>query len=173
MLSKLRPHLYLPSVQSVDPRLLRRRGIRGVVLDLDNTLAGWNSPRPSREVKAWVQRLRGTGIGAVILSNNGRGRVEDFAGWLGVPFIPHARKPSARGFQRALSVLGTTPQSTAVIGDQVFTDILGGNRAGMFTILVTPLTRHEFLGTRAVRHLEDVVLHHFERSGLRVPSSAG
>ncbi len=173
MLSKLRPHLYLPSVQSVDPRLLRRRGIRGVVLDLDNTLAGWKSTRPTREVKAWVQRLRGSGIGAVILSNNGRGRVEDFAGWLDVPFIPHARKPSARGFQKAMAVLGTTPQSTAVIGDQVFTDILGGNRVGLFTILVTPLTRQEFFGTKAVRHLEDVVLHHFERGGLRMPSSAG
>ncbi len=173
MLSKLRPHLFLPSVQSVDPRLLRRRGIRGVVLDLDNTLAGWRSPRPTREVKAWVGRLRSSGIGAVILSNNGRGRVEDFAGWLDVPFIPHARKPSARGFQKAMAVLGTTPESTAVIGDQVFTDILGGNRVGLFTILVTPLTRQEFFGTKAVRHLEDVVLHHFERSGLRMPSSAG
>ena len=173
MLSKLRPHLYLPSVQSVDPRLLRRRGIRGVVLDLDNTLAGWKSTRPTREVKAWVQRLRGSGIGAVILSNNGRGRVEDFAGWLDVPGIPHARKPAARGFQKAMAVLGTTPQSTAVIGDQVFTDILGGNRVGLFTILVTPLTRQEFFGTKAVRHLEDVVLHHFERGGLRMPSSAG
>jgi HAD superfamily phosphatase (TIGR01668 family) len=173
VLSKLRPHLYLPSVQSVDPRLLRRRGIRGVVLDLDNTLAGWKAPRPTREVKAWVGRLAGHGIGAVILSNNGRGRVEDFANWLGVPFIPNARKPSRRGFQQAMAVLGTGPATTAVIGDQVFTDILGGNRTGLFTILVTPLTRQEFLGTRAVRHLEDVVLHHFERSGLRVPSSAG
>jgi len=173
LLSKLRPHLYLPSVQSVDPRLLRRRGIRGVVLDLDNTLAGWRAPRPSREVKSWVGRLRGMGIGAVILSNNGRGRVEDFANWLGVPYIPSARKPSARGFQRAMAVLGTTPQSTAVIGDQVFTDILGGNRAGFFTILVTPLTRHEFIGTKAVRRVEDIVLRHFERTGLHAPSSAG
>ncbi len=173
MLSKLRPHLYLPSVQSVDPRMLRRRGIRGVVLDLDNTLAGWNVPRPTREVKAWVQRLRGSGVGAVILSNNGKGRVEDFAGWLGVPFIPHARKPWAKGFRQAMAVLGTTPQTTAVIGDQVFTDILGGNRAGMFTILVTPLTRQEFVGTRAVRHVEGAVLQHFARTGLRVPSSAG
>ncbi len=173
MLSKLRPHLYLPSVQSVDPRLLRRRGIRGVVLDLDNTLAGWKSPRPSREVKAWVQRLHGHGIDAVILSNNGHGRVQDFAGWLGVPFIPHARKPWARGFREAMAVLGTVPKSTAVIGDQVFTDILGGNRAGLFTILVTPLSRQEFIGTKAVRRLEDVVLHHFERTGLRAPSSAG
>jgi len=173
VLSKLRPQMYLPSVQSVDPRMLRRRGIRGVVLDLDNTLAGWRATRPVRGTKAWVSGLRSHGIGAVILSNNGRGRVEDVARWLDVPFIPSARKPSGRGFRRAMEVLGTTPQTTAVIGDQVFTDVLGGNRLGLFTILVTPLTRQEFIGTRAVRRVEDVVLRHFEHSGLRLPTSFG
>ena len=169
MLSKLRPHLYLHSVQAVDLRMLRRRGICGVVLDLDNTLAGWKALEPAGGVKAWLQDLRRHGIRAVILSNNGRGRVQDFAESIGVPFIPNARKPGVRGFLRAMQVLGTTPEATAVIGDQVFTDILGGNRAGVFTILVTPLTRQEFVGTKAVRRVEDVVLRHFARRGLRLP----
>lgn len=171
MLSNLRPHLYLDSVQSVDLRLLRRRGIRGVILDLDNTLAGWKSTRPTSAVRAWLQNLRGHGIGAVILSNNGKGRVQDFAQSVGVPYIPNARKPRARGFLQAMAVLGTTRETTAVIGDQVFTDILGGNRLGFYTILVTPLTRQEFFGTKAVRRVEDIVLRHFERRGLRLPSA--
>ncbi len=173
LLSKLRPHLYLESVQSVDPRLLRRRGIRGVVLDLDNTLAGWRALRPTQEVAVWLRRLRSHQIGAVILSNNGRGRVQDFAREVGVPCIPNARKPRARGFLRAMELLGTTPETTAVIGDQVFTDILGGNRAGFYTILVSPLSREEFIGTKAVRRVEGVVLRHFERQGLHLPTHAG
>jgi HAD superfamily phosphatase (TIGR01668 family) len=173
LLSKLRPNLFLDSVQAIDLRLLRRRGIRGVVLDLDNTLAGWRALQPSLEVATWLKGLRSHQIGAVILSNNGKGRVGDFARSIGVPCIPNARKPRVRGFLQAMQMLGTTPQTTAVIGDQVFTDILGGNRAGFFTILVSPLTREEFVGTKAVRRVEGMVLRHFARQGLQRPTHAG
>ncbi len=173
MLSKLRPNLYLDSVQAIDLRLLRRQGIRGVVLDLDNTLAGWRALQPTQEVATWLKGLRGHQIKAVILSNNGKGRVRDFAKSVGVPCIANARKPRIRGFLQAMELLGTTQQTTAVIGDQVFTDILGGNRAGFFTILVSPVAREEFVGTRAVRRVEGLVLRHFERQGLHLPTHAG
>lgn len=171
MLSRLRPQLFLDSVQAIDLRLLRRQGIRGIIVDLDNTLAGWQAPRPTAEVLRWLRRMRSGGVQAVILSNNRVARVERFAAECGVPFISNAGKPRMRNFRRAMELIGTTVRDTAVVGDQMFTDILGGNRMGLFTILVAPVNRHEFVGTRAVRKVESAVLRHFRRSGLRVPAN--
>lgn len=171
MLSRLRPHLFFESVQAIDLRLLRRRGIRGVILDLDNTLAGWKAPRPTAEVLHWLKHLRDAGLGAVILSNNREKRVQRFAAECGVPFISNAGKPRMRNFRKAIELLGTGVRDTAVIGDQMFTDILGGNRMGLLTILVTPVNPQEFFGTRAVRRVEGAVLRHFRRQGLRMPTN--
>lgn len=173
MLSRLRPQLFLESVHQIDLRLLRRHGIRGVILDLDNTLAGWRAPHPTSDVLRWLKRLHGAGVRAVILSNNRTKRVERFASDCSIPFIPNAGKPRARNFKRAIELLGTSVRDTAVIGDQVFTDILGGNRLGLFTILVSPVNREEFIGTKAVRRVEGVVLRHFGRRGLRTPANFG
>jgi len=75
-----------------------------------------------------------------------------------VPFIARARKPRRRSFRRAMELMGTKPETTAVIGDQLFTDMLGGNRLGLFTILVTPISKEEFIGTRFMRFLEKLIL---------------
>lgn len=140
-------------------------GIRGLILDLDNTLVQWGQPDPGEGLAGWVEGVRGAGLCACILSNNSPTRVSRFCQPLGLPGIPSATKPLGRAFRSAMTVLGTGPGETAVVGDQVFTDVMGGNRAGLYTILVDPMGEREFFGTRLVRRLEALWLGHLRRSG--------
>jgi HAD superfamily phosphatase (TIGR01668 family) len=158
VLDLLRPTLHYERVEQIDLAALRRQGIRALILDLDNTLVPFSRPRPARAVVRWVQEAIRQGFRPVILSNNGRGRVREVAERLGVPCIAKARKPLAASYRRALTLVGARPAETAVVGDQVFTDVLGGNRLGLLTILVRPLEEREFVGTRLLRHVERAVL---------------
>lgn len=161
----LTPSLYLPSIFAIDLDKLVSRGIRGLILDLDNTLIEWNAPLPNPPLVQWVAQVRGKGLLACIVSNNRRDRVTTFARDLGIPAIPSAGKPRRGAFREAMKLMGTSPDETAVIGDQIFTDVLGGNRLGLHTILVVPITRREFVGTRFVRRIERLVLGYLTRKG--------
>lgn len=138
----LTPRERAPSVHAVDFAALRARGIRGLIFDLDNTLALWRAGPPPPETAELLARLVGEGFRLAILSNgrlaarpNVLRRFED----LGIPVIWPARKPLPFGFKAALAALGTRPAETAMIGDQLLTDILGGNLLGLYTVLVEPL----------------------------------
>lgn len=161
----LRPRAWVRSVHDVDPAELRRHGIEGLVLDLDNTLARWNAAGPDAALLAWLDRVRAAGLTACVVSNGRRPRVVEFCARIGLPGIAQAKKPLRGSFRRALALLGTVPETTAVIGDQVFTDVVGGNRAQLFTILVRPIDAHEFAGTRAVRIVERAWLGFLRRRG--------
>ncbi|MCL4424967.1 MAG: YqeG family HAD IIIA-type phosphatase [Firmicutes bacterium] len=158
ILDLLRPAAFFSSIYQIDLDRLQKRGIKGLIFDLDNTIVEWGSPVAGEELLAWFKALRERGFLSCLLSNNSPARVNYFAGRLGIPGIYKAGKPRRRSYRAALELLGTAPQETAIIGDQVFTDILGGNRLGLYTILVTPLSQREFLGTRLVRRLERLVL---------------
>lgn len=153
----LYPDLGVESVLQIHPAMLAEKGIRGLIIDIDNTIVEWGKDILKPEVLDWFQSVRAEGIQICIVSNNSWKRVENLAGILGVPAFCQARKPSRKAFRKAVSLMGTEIKETAVIGDQVFTDILGGNRLGLFTILVAPMSRREFLGTRLVRFLEKFV----------------
>lgn len=165
MLRWLAPDEYLPSVRHLDLRRLRARGIRALIVDLDNTLAPWRGGLPAPEVAAWVEEARRLGMGVCIVSNSWGGRVHEVGQALGVPVVGAAVKPRRSAFLRAMRLLGSDPGETAVIGDQLFTDVLGGKRLGLYTVLVVPLSRREFLGTRLVRRLERWVLRRLEQGG--------
>lgn len=168
------PHLYLAAVVELAPEHLRARGIRGVILDLDNTLVRWNHPVPGEELRRWVAALHAHGLRACIVSNNTTARVEAFARALGVPAIARAVKPRRGPYRRAMALMGTAPAETAVVGDQVFTDVLGGRRLGLYTVLVAPVGEREFVGTRLVRLLERAWLRYLARRGLvALPPAAG
>lgn len=168
------PDLYVPSVFDLDLERLRDYGLRGFILDLDNTLVEWGHPEPTEPLREWVGRLLGAGFRACIVSNNSQARVQAFARALSVPGIDKAVKPRRGPYRRAMQVMGTASSETAVIGDQIFTDILGGKRLGLYTVLVAPVSRTEFLGTRLVRLLEGAWLRHLMRRGrLAVPAPAG
>lgn len=167
------PDLYLVSVFDIDLEYLERRGIRGIILDLDNTLVQWNHPEPTEPLVAWLERVRAAGFRACIVSNNTSERVACFVRSLDVPGIPKAIKPRRGSFRRAMGLMGTTAADTAVVGDQIFTDILGGRRLGLFTILVHPVSGREFIGTRLVRAMEGFWLRYLQRRGRLGPAGDG
>ncbi len=173
MLPLLCPDLYLPSVFALRPAELSARGIRGLIIDLDNTLIKWGEAASDARLPAWAGALRAEGFSLCIVSNNGGARVLNLATALGIPVVTNAGKPRARAFWRAMQILQTEPADTAMMGDQVFTDVLGAKRLGLFAILVVPLSRHEFIGTRLVRLLERRVLHSLQARGLLAQESEG
>jgi hypothetical protein len=166
MYQKLTPDLYVKSVFHIDLDDLERRGIRAIITDLDNTLVAWDDPLPNERLLSWLQKVQSRGFSVFIVSNNSPERVKKFAGAFGVPAISKAVKPRRRAFRAACDTLGVKPEQAAVIGDQVFTDVLGGNRLGVFTILVVPVSTKEFFGTKIVRMIERLVLRRMKKQGL-------
>lgn len=163
----LRPAEYRRSIFAIDLDKLKRLGYRAIMLDLDNTLVRWNHPDPTPPLVEWLRRVRAMGFLPCIVSNNSGSRVSEFAAKLDIPFISNAVKPRRRGFREAMNLLGVQPGETVVVGDQIFTDILGGNRAGAYTILVVPIDPKEFFLTQLVRKVERRLLRHLHRKGLR------
>ena len=128
------------NIYCISGEALARRGIRLLLADLDNTLVPYGVPLPDDKLRQWRDYLAAHGVKLFILSNNRReSRPSIFAEELGVPCIGHAGKPKKSSFFQAMESQGVTPAETAIVGDQIFTDILGGNRAGITTILVEPI----------------------------------
>jgi len=164
MLKLLRPDMLADAIWEIDLAELRQRGIEGVILDLDNTIVDWNRSEVREEVRRWAGRARQAGLRLCIASNaRGRARVAAIAEEIGATWLAPAGKPSRRGLRRAMAMLGTIPDATAVVGDQVFTDVMGGNRLGLFTILVRPLSGRDFAGTRIMRIFEWFVMRWLRR----------
>ena len=161
----LKPDLYYSSVRAIDLETLARAGVRVLLLDLDNTVLSRESHVVPDEMKEWAAGLRERGFSVCLVSNNWHERARRVAGELGLDLVDHAIKPLPFAFLRALSLEKATPKEAAVIGDQLFTDILGGNMLGMRTVLVAPLSRTDLPHTLLLRRLEALVL------GDRVPTS--
>lgn len=151
----LRPVRLAEAVWEIDLDWLAGRGIRGLILDLDNTLVDWNGTRVRPQVRAWLEAARRRGMRLCVASNAMRGgRVARVARALALTAVPRAGKPFPVAFRRAMAALGTEARTTCAIGDQVFTDMLGANWLGMMTILVKPLSRRESPHTRLIRLVE-------------------
>lgn len=167
MLQLLAPRQYIASIHALHPAELAVSGISGLIVDLDNTLTPWQGGRPDDERLAdLVGAFAKVEIGVCIVSNNRGPRVAAFGAALRIPVVAGALKPRRQPFRQAMDLLGTGPSQTAVVGDQIFTDILGGNRLGLYTILVQPMSPREFIGTRVVRKVEGLVLAALARRGL-------
>jgi HAD superfamily phosphatase (TIGR01668 family) len=160
MIELLYPRIYVDSLLDIPLKRLRERNIKAFILDLDNTITEWNSNELRSEIIEWFRLIKDEGFKACILSNNAEQRIEKVAVRLGIPFIHRAAKPRRHSFFSAVKLLEVSNHEVAVVGDQIFTDVLGGNRAGLFTILVKPLARREFFGTKINRTLELFVLRH-------------
>lgn len=152
-----RPHSYARSIHDIDYRALWEKGIRAIIFDLDNTLGLWRAGPPSVRTAELLQRLARAGFKLAVVSNgrlSQRPEVLEFFARLGIPVIWPARKPLPGGFRRALNTLGVDSRKAVMIGDQVLTDVLGGNLARLYTILVHPLSPHESRFTKFNRVLE-------------------
>jgi len=154
----LTPDQHLDSIFEIDLDNLQARGIKGIITDMDNTIVAWNDRNISPRLAEWFASLRKRGFKLFIISNNSRDSGGQLARELDIPAIFYAIKPRKRAFQQALDKMGLAPKEVAVIGDQIFTDVLGGNRLGLHTILVTPISEKEFFWTRLMRMLEQQVL---------------
>lgn len=167
MLESFCPKVVVDKVEDLDLSALRARGFTGLVFDLDNTLVSWRRWSVTPGVLAWLREARELGFHMCILSNCLiKRRVRRFSRHTGIPALPKAKKPARQSFEQALRLLGTRPDQTAVIGDQLFTDVFGGNRMGLFTILVRPIERREFYFTFFQRAAESAVLRRLERRGM-------
>lgn len=159
MLRFVTPHYHLGTVLELDAGWLRSAGIDGLLLDLDGTLKDYRADEIPAAVVAWVRSVRAAGVGVCLLSNGKTGRIARFAGVLEVPFVAKALKPAPFGCRKALRILGLDPSRVAVIGDQVFADVLAGRLAGLRTVLVPPSHgRDEPWFTRLKRPLERAAL---------------
>lgn len=172
MFELFRPTLQASSLDRIPIDRLERDGIKGLIIDLDNTMTPWNDVEVGPKVTAWFKELKEAGIKACVVSNNKRKqRVAVVADRLGIPFVFRATKPRRRAFRAGMAILGTGKSDTAVIGDQLFTDILGGNRLGLYTILVVPLSEREFIGTRFMRQMEKAMFWLLKRAAGPKPDS--
>lgn len=159
MLKLLYPDVYLSSLFHLDLDLLKQRDIRAILFDLDNTIVPRDGEKLEPAVEKWLQDLLKQGFSLAVVSNNGYQRVNALIGSLSIPAVARAVKPMKRAFKKAMRLLNVEGQNTAVLGDQIFTDILGGNRLKLFTILVQPLEGREFWATSMFnRRLERSVL---------------
>lgn len=164
MLRILYPHMYVPSILDIDPLELKKRGIKALLMDLDNTIVPRDMEEFSQDVVEWLKRLKKQGIKLCVVSNNSTTRVNKLVAPLKIPYVVRAVKPRRRPFRKGMNILGVTHSETAVVGDQIFTDILGGNRLGLFTILVVPMAGKEFWVTNLInRRLEKLVLKKISR----------
>lgn len=158
MLRLLVPDERAHSVVEIDPATLADKGVRGIILDLDDTLVEQFECNPTEEIQRWLAFVKQHQAVVILTNNRHRCRVAPIATRLGVPFICCAFKPLQGGFRKALKLLGLSPLEVAVIGDQLFTDVLGGRRLGAYVILVQPLTGFEKNWGRRVMRWAEVAL---------------
>ena len=170
MLKNLYPKECAPSAYDIDYNTLYRDGYRGIIYDIDNTLVPDNAPADTRS-RELIRNLKDMGYKCLILSNNDLDRVKSFADDVGAEYIYKAAKPSVKGYRDAMDMMGTDIRSTFFVGDQLFTDIWGANRAGVRNILVQPIDKRERLHIIFKRMLEKVVMIFYRQSVKR--SGAG
>lgn len=161
------PRSFVDNLWDVDIDDLAARGIRFVLLDLDNTILPWRSRDIPDESHRWIKKAREAGIKLAIASNTRNpARLNALSKALDLPCVHRILKPRRGGLLRAMALIGAEPKETAIIGDQVFTDVWGGNRLRLYTILVRPMHRREFIGTKVSRVAEWFLLRWFTRKGM-------
>lgn len=154
----LSPDYFYRSVHDIDLDALSARGVDTLLVDLDNTLLSRENNVVSDDLKSWVTRLGDRGFSVYLVSNNWHDRVHHVARELGIGLVAKAIKPLPFAFLRALRMAGATRRRAAVVGDQLFTDVLGGKMLGMTTVLVEPISSTDLPHTLMLRHLERVLL---------------
>lgn len=166
MLESFFPDEYVDSAYGIPYEELYQRGYRGIIFDVDNTLVPHGASADARSIGLF-ERLRAMGFSTCILSNNKEPRVAPFAGQVKSPYIFKAGKPSVKGYGQAMEVMGTERENTLFVGDQLFTDVWGARRTGLYSILTKPMDPHEEIQIVFKRYLEAVVLRAYEKKRRR------
>lgn len=157
------PDWYVDSAYQIDYAGLYEKGFRGIIFDVDNTLVEHGAPVTDRAM-ALFQSLKEIGFDTCIISNNKEARVKPLADKVNSKYVSMARKPSPVNYIKAMKMMGTNNKNTLFVGDQLFTDVWGANRAKMKTILVKPIDPHEEIQIVLKRRLEWIVLYFYEKN---------
>jgi HAD superfamily phosphatase (TIGR01668 family) len=157
-MSLLRPHYYVTDVRAIDLEALRQAGITALLLDVDNTVLVHHSAEGPGWAVEWVAALAEKGFSAAFVSNNWHDTIQARVAPFGIGVTAKAMKPLPKGFRAAARSLGVSIRQCAVVGDQIFTDILGGNLAGATTVLVQPLSAVDLPHTVVLRRIERLIM---------------
>ncbi|MCL2165121.1 MAG: YqeG family HAD IIIA-type phosphatase [Oscillospiraceae bacterium] len=158
MLEKLFPDIIYESIYDIDFCALKRKGISGLILDIDNTLIKPSERRPGDRLLGWLKSLEEGGFQFCVLSNAGRKRTEAFARGLDIFAIHKAGKPSKKGFYMAMEIMRLERSEVCMVGDQLFTDVLGAKRLGIYCIYTKPIVFREVFTVMLKRLPEAVIL---------------
>jgi HAD superfamily phosphatase (TIGR01668 family) len=164
MIEKFYPSLAVDSIRDINTELLDKNNIKGLILDIDNTLVPNHVADADDRAVQWVGEMKAAGFKLCIVSNASKKRVVRFNDRLKLYAVHRAVKPGTRAFEKAARMMDFKNKNIAVVGDQIFTDIYGGNRVGMFTILVTPIDRREGKLVQFKRIFEKKVLKRYAES---------
>lgn len=166
----LKPTYVFDKVKDISPEFLKRKHIKGLILDLDNTLTTHNNPEPPDTSLEWLSQMKAAGIKLMIVSNNKPERVRPFAERLGLEFVSNGAKPLPVGYIKAQKIMGISNRDLAAVGDQIFTDVLGCELMGIRSIFVFPIEPETSLPFRFKRSIEKYFLPPFpgesEKTGI-------
>ena len=154
-----KPTFWLKSVLQIDAEFLEKNNVKALVLDLDNTLSMHGNPAEEAGVMEWLEEMRRLGVKMRIVSNNTNKRVAPLAGKLGLEFTANGAKPLPFGISKAMRAMAADKKTTLVVGDQIFTDVMGGNLKGVRTVLVEPFHLEKTWTFRLKRKVESIVFH--------------
>ena len=153
-----KPRMQVGKMIDLTPEQLRDAGIKALLLDIDNTMTTHDNPVPAEGVTEWIERMKSQGFLLMVVSNNTGERVSRFSDLLGLDYEVKAAKPLPYGFRRACGRLGVKPEEAAVIGDQLFTDMLGGNLLGAYTVLTEPYEPESMTFFKFKRACERIIM---------------
>ena len=163
MALKFVPEYYFKTFNEASAEFLTSIGVKGIVLDVDNTLEPYENPLPGEHVKKWLSELKEQGISAAIVSNNGGKRINLFNSELGLPAYYKAKKPFKKNVLNAMRDMGTDKSNTVLMGDQVFTDVWAAHNTGIRAILVPPIKDKTDVFTKFKRLLEKPILKKYRK----------
>ncbi len=161
-IEKFYPKKYVRSIYSINLKKYYKHGYRGILFDIDNTLVPHGAAANDKAIN-FFKKLRKIGFKFCLISNNKEERVKPFATAVDAPFICNAHKPATKNYIEAMNIMGTDIDETIFVGDQLFTDVFGGNRANMYTILVKQINPKEEIQIVLKRYLEKIVLYFYVR----------
>ena len=140
----LLPKVIAPALTDVDGALLSRLGVELLMLDFDNTIVPYTTSVPTQEMERWLDWVKHSGVQVCVVSNSHKERAKVFCRHYGIDCITHARKPFSQGIRQCLERYGIPARQAALVGDQIYTDVLGANRMGVTSILVSAIHNHNF-----------------------------
>lgn len=166
MIELYKPDMYQKDIYTIDYKKLKSFGIKCLLFDLDNTIVPTYVKKPSRKIKDFIERLKDIGFKVIIYSNAGKKRLAPFKKILEVDCSASSKKRTLKKLKRILREYKYSESEIAIIGDQFMTDIYGGNRMGIFTVLIDPISNRELIWTKFNRIIEKTKIKKLERKDL-------